>query len=340
MGFKPNIKEYDEDDWADKSYGIGWAGKDTFLDNPRCLLKGLINDPASGFAITNAHGQIELNVTAMAETLEKCNKLCRNIAFASMCTPGQLPRITEFADYRLLNGLIRDRNFFRDGDDIWLVNRRTKTETQVGRESFIPTKCYPRLSRLLETYFLVIRPLEKELAYHVYGKESLQIYSEYMWVQGGKKMSARSIYKEFRKFLGKYCKVDVGIKVYRQLCVEIGRVFLGSEYEIVEEGLDLLSAQRGHSLRVEQLQYAPEVNHLPAMSSDRLLRYGRVSEAWWGVGGFAESPPLLPLRQRIKTVGKAQDELLEMIKTLRMEIQELRDDLARIEEQQHRHNAY
>lgn len=36
MGFKPNIKEYDEDDWADKSYGIGWAGKDKFLDNPRC----------------------------------------------------------------------------------------------------------------------------------------------------------------------------------------------------------------------------------------------------------------------------------------------------------------
>lgn len=253
MGFKPKIKEYDKDDWADKSYGIGWAGKDTFLDNPQCLLKALINDPNSRYAIINAHGRIELNVTAMAKTLEKCDKLCLNIAFACLCTPGQLPHITEFGDYRLLNGLIHGRNLFCDGDDIWLVNRRTKTEMQVGQESFILTKCYPRLSRLLEQYFLIIRPLEKELAYHIYGKESLQVYSEYMWVQEGKKMAARSIYKEFRKFPNKYCKVDAGIKVYRQLCVEIGRVFLGSEYEIVAEGLELLSAQRGHSLQVEQV---------------------------------------------------------------------------------------
>jgi len=154
-----------------------------------------------------------------------------------------------------------------------------------------------------------------------------------MWVQEGKKMTARSMYKEFRKFLDKYCKVDVGIKVYRQLCVEIGRVFLGSEYEVVEEGLELLSAQRAHSLRVEQVQYAPEVNHLPAMSSDRLLRFGRISEAWWGVGGFADSPPLLPLRQRVKTVGKAQEELLEIIISFRTEIQDLRNELVRMERQ-------
>jgi len=335
MGFKPKIQEYDEDDWAEKTLGVGWAGKDAFLDNLRCLLKELINDPASGFAITNVRGQFELNVTAMAETLEKCNKLCHKIAFSCICTPGQLPRISEFVDYRLINGLIRGRNLFRDGEDVWLVNRRTKTETQVGRETFIPTKCYPRLSRLLEQYFLVIRPLEKELAYHVYGKESSQLYSDYMWVQEGKKMTARSMYKEFRKFLAKYCKVDAGIKVYRQLCVEIGRTFLGSEYEIVEGGLELLSAQRGHSLRVEQVQYAPEVNHLPAMSSDRLLGYGRVSEAWWGVGGFADTPPLLPLRQRVKTIGKVQDELLGTINAFRTEIQELRDELARIEEQRY-----
>ena len=33
MGIKPNIKEYDEDDWANNASGVGWAKKDTFFDN-------------------------------------------------------------------------------------------------------------------------------------------------------------------------------------------------------------------------------------------------------------------------------------------------------------------
>ena len=146
-----------------------------------------------------------------------------------------------------------------------------------------------------------------------------------MWVQDCEKMTAKSMYKEFQQFLNEYCKVDAGIMVYRQLCVEIGRTYLGSEFEIVED--DLLSAQRGHSLQVEQVQYAPEVNHLPAMSSDLLLRFGRISEAWWGVGGFSDAPPLLPIRQRVKTIGKAQYELLGIIKELKTDIQELRDEM-------------
>ena len=123
MGFKPEIEGHKEDDWADKTLSIGWAANDGFLNNPRCLLKGLIDDPPSGFAIVNAHGRIELNITAMARMLKRCNKLCRDIALSCICTPGQLPRISEFVDYRLRNGIMRGHNLFCDGDDIWHVNR-------------------------------------------------------------------------------------------------------------------------------------------------------------------------------------------------------------------------
>ena len=337
MGIKPTIKEYDEDDWADDTFGVGWARKDTFLNNQRCLFKELINNPSSGFAFINSSGGIELNIRpAMTEMLKKCNQLGLNIALLCICTPGQPPRISEFVDYRLVNGTMRGRNLFHDGNDIWLVNRRTKTETQVGHETFIPTKCYPRLSKLLEQYFLVIRPLEQELAYHVYGKQCSQIYSEYMWVKEGNKMTSKSMYKDLKVFLTKYCNVDGGIQIYRQLCVEIGRVFLGSEFEIF--GDELLSAQRGHSLRVERGQYAHETHHLPAMSSDLLLQYGRISEAWWGVLGLnSEIPPLLPLRQRNRSMANARDELLAIIEPLRTDIKELHMELARMKEESFHH---
>ena len=97
--------------------------------------------------------------------------------------------------------------------------------------------------------------------------------------------------------------------------------------------MELLAAQRGHSLRVERAQDAPEAHHLPAMSSDRLLQYGRISEAWWGVLGFIPGmPPLLLLRQCVKSMAKTQDVLLAAIKPLTTEIQELRKELARMKE--------
>jgi hypothetical protein len=143
-------------------------------------------------------------------------------------------------------------------------------------------------------------------------------------VREGKKTTPRSMYKEVKEFLKDYCKVDAGIKVYRQICVEIGRTFIGSEFDIVEGGLEALSAQRGYSLWTEQVQYAPEVHHLPAMSSDLLLRFGRISEVWWEVLGLKpDTPPLLSLQHRVKTVAKAQGDLLLVIDQLRSELQEM-----------------
>ena len=107
------MKEYKEDDWADKTHGVGWAGKDQFLDNPQCVFKALINDPCSGFATINAHGGVVLNMTAMSEMLDRCNKLCLKIALLCLFTAGQAAHIKEFIDYRLVNGMMRGRNFFR-----------------------------------------------------------------------------------------------------------------------------------------------------------------------------------------------------------------------------------
>src|SRR5204863_4209330 len=88
---------------------------------------------------------------------------------------------------------------------------------------------------------------------------------------------------------------DVGGHDYRQLTVEIARVFLGSANEMEDEEEDLLAMQRGHSLSRARQSYAAEIGHLSCMSSDQLLRYGRISEGWWEVAGFRPGfPPMLP----------------------------------------------
>ena len=84
------------------------------------------------------------------------------------------------------------------------------------------------------------------------------------------------MYKAFWGFLNDYCKVDAGIKIYCQLHVEVGWTFLGSEFEVVEDRLELIAVQGGHSPKIEKVHYAPEVNHLQAISSCSLEEFQRL----------------------------------------------------------------
>ena len=219
-------------------------------------------------------------------------------------TPGQTPRVEEFLEAKYANST-KPRTVFRDERDIWIVTRRVKTTNQIHKESFLPMKCPPRLTKFLEKYLLLVRPIESQLISIAKGggEEGLSayhLYKEYLWTRQGARMKAEKWYDVIKSFLSSYCKIDTGVHDYRQLAVEIGRVFIGSEAVVDEEREDVIAEQAGHKAGMARVKYAAEVGHLPAMSSDLLLRYGRVSELWWEVTGFMPNmPPMLPLRTRI-----------------------------------------
>src|ERR1700678_3284575 len=123
--------------------------------------------------------------------------------------------------------------------------------------------------------------------------------TEFMGTKDCKPISPDGMRKAILEFTTKYCDSSIGTQEYRQICVEIGRVFLGSEFEIREEDMDALASQAGHLIDMTRLRYAPKVGKIPSMSSDLLGRFARVSEAWWQVAGFRPGhPPMLPLRAR------------------------------------------
>ena len=125
------------------------------------------------------------------------------------------------------------------------------------------------------------------------------MFTEYMWTKDCKPISSEAMRKVILQFTTAYFDAPIGTQEYRQICVEIGRVFLGSEFEIRQEDMDVLASQAGHSVDMTRLRYAPEVGKIPSMSSDLLGRFARVSEAWWHVAGFRPGyAPLLPLHAR------------------------------------------
>jgi hypothetical protein len=296
--FGLHIPDVVPDDWTETARGYGWVHNADFLEDPDALLKTLMVDPKLQLAFLRrtADGDVlEFNHGALWQIMDKCAKINRLLALLAFFTPGQTPRITEFGAHKHTNST---RTVFRSQKDVWLVTRRKKSETLTQKETFLPIKCHPLLSECLEKYLLLIRPVEMQLALQLRGEEAYLLYSEYLWMTNCRRTTPKEMYKFIRQFLKDNCNFSGGVQEYRQVAVEIARIYLGPRAGVDPNELDPVANQRGHSANVARRYYAVEANHLPGMSSDLLKEYGSASEAWWGVTGFnCGSPPSLPLQE-------------------------------------------
>ncbi|KIJ39980.1 hypothetical protein M422DRAFT_257290 [Sphaerobolus stellatus SS14] len=140
-----------------------------------------------------------------------------------------------------------------DGQGIWTADRRLKTEGITDTDSFIPAKCPPQLSRILERYILLVRPFETTLVQIVHGQTdpgAVQLTSQFLCIQEGQKVSETTVSCWIKDFFKEHCHVSVGSRQYRQVAIEIIKVFLGSEHLVNEKQFDTLARQFGHLLAV------------------------------------------------------------------------------------------
>ena len=291
------------DDWANEARGYSWLSSGPFLPEPRALLQALMSENSLNLGYVENDTFI-FNTAAVWKLFERFSNINKLLSLALFFIPGQSPRVAEFVDQKHRNST-RGRNLFRDEESFTVVIRRGKTENAMGLETFQPSKVPPRLCRLLERVFCILRPIEEDLAFFLKGVEARNLYSEYMWVQNCTRVLEEQMCKDIGWFMRTYCSADIGPRKWRQINVEIARIYMGSEFEINEYTLDAISSQRGHTEGTAHTRYAAEEGNL--MSSDLLLRYDRVSEMWWEVQGLRPNhPPMLPLRLRHQLAGPGQ----------------------------------
>ncbi len=269
---------------------------DSLVPKPNQLMAALLNTPGRALLRKDNAGGAVWNQAAVLEVLGIMREINHSLSLYSFITAGPDPRGAEFVEHKIRNSN-RPRTVFRSLKDLWLVTRRTKGEHNQGAESFIAMKCHPELTRLLEIYLLGIRPLEQILARVAWNEETALLYSEYLWLDMGKVMTADTFSELLSTFMQQKAGVrDCGLRNFRQLTVEMGRVYLGSEFQLAMEGEDAFAELRGHTTRVERAHYAPEAGHLPSLTSDTVLRFGFASDAWARMMGcFPEYPPMVPL---------------------------------------------
>ncbi len=290
-----------EDNWTEEDYGYSWLEKSSsFVSDEWGLLQRMLSDSSLALATITPGGTFIWNRLALSKFLLRSNMFMWKLGFFGFATNGQVPRVAEYVEHKIRNSH-RPRTIFCSGSDIWMTIRRSKYENLVKSSDFRPIKCHPLFTSLLQRYLLLVRPLEVIFGSVLYGPSIAQDYRQFLFMNLGQRLDSDRYLQFIQSTTQKYFKAEIGAREYRQLTVEIARVFIGSEFDIDSDDMAILALQRGHSLSTARRHYAPEDNHLPSMSSDRLLEFGHVSEAWWEVTGFRPGyPPLLPLRQRLQ----------------------------------------
>jgi hypothetical protein len=306
-----NIPDIVADDMTVSDRGYSWLDNGQFV-RPRALLEILINQLGDELCVSTPGGLV-FNPATMLRFMGKAGLLQDDLAVLCDCLPGQSSRATEFIESKIRNSN-RPRNFFKHHGSDWLIIRRLKTENLVRKEVFIPKKIPPELQELLDFYLLVIRTVEIDFAYKLWGIEAAALYHEFLFVQSGKRTTAGQHSQNFVNKSGLYFGTELNVRQYRQMEIAIAKAYLGSEYELYEEDMneeeeDAIAAQSGHGPRTRRTQYALEHGMLPSLTTDLLLRFGHVSEWWWRLVRFYPGAgPLLPLGRRRKIREDARQE--------------------------------
>ncbi|KAG6848431.1 hypothetical protein H0H93_000226 [Arthromyces matolae] len=288
------------DDMANNNFGYSWLETAAQHIHPHTLLKHLMACPDVAPCTLTQSGELQWNTHRQIAFVKKSAQIVELLAALHHTVPGQPCRIAELCDFRIRNGL-RGRNIFRSHDADWFVTRRVKSETLVQHEEFVPVKLPPEFTSLLHRYLLLIRPVEILFARIIWNDSVANLYNEYLYVKNGKRLMEDVFYGEFKNITEKYFQVRIGARGYRQMVITLARAYLGSEYEldVEEEQTDSLIEQRNHGAAADRRCYGIQSQYLHTISSDVMFRFGRISEYWWRLTGFAPGlPPLLPLDKR------------------------------------------
>lgn len=313
MGLEPTltIPDFVADDMSNASRGYSWLNNPGMVKD-RVLLEHLIATSSEHVCFMPPNtSEVQFNIPFIKKFMARAASFNGQLALLCQMVAGQPTRITEFVEAKIRNS-VRPRELFRAGNCLWLVTRRVKSENIKNKESFIPRKLPPRIQFLADVYLLVVRPLEVDFSLALWDLETATLYYEFFFVAMGERLDPRKFQRLLKAASSKYFGCEVGPREYRQLIVAAARVYLGSEYTILEEDeeeaeFDALAEQAGHTAMLRRKHYAVEIGMLPALSSDLLDRFGRVSEWWWRLVRFhPDAAPLLPLNQRqtLRNVGQ------------------------------------
>lgn len=287
---KTNIPSQLTEDFTNDNIGHSWLHPTKYTTQPLPLLEHLLANSSTAPARVDPSGLLQWVPSRVAKYRRLFDDINELLSVLCFIIPAPPPRGTEYMDTRISNGQI-SRNVFKNFGT-WFVHRMVKTTTLTGSLSWIPVLCPDKLGSLVDRYLLLVRPVECIFTEVLSGRESLEIYKEFLWVQNGNRVTSPM----FSQILGvktrDYMGATLTLRPWRHIAISIMREFIPAHSGGNQIG-DLLS---NHSTHQAQKTYAREVTQLPFLTSDVLLQSRELCSTWHDVLGFGRNPSPIPMR--------------------------------------------
>ena len=283
-----------KDDMSDSSIGYSWLDNAHFMEEEDALLKLLINDPNFKLAELDRSQNFCWNHVRAHSLMMKLTQINRLLNVLLHIIPDQPARGTEHVEIKIRNNL-RHRNVFWHDDRLWIVTQYTKTTNLTGHDSFLPMMLPRRLSRILERYLIVYRPLEKVLGNVLYGKNAMQNYHEFLFVEMGDTVSSPSFSNTLKKLCKSYMGVEFTLGPMRHSMIAIKREHILPMYwlSVMDED-EIGDTLSGHSSEMARTHYAVQSGSHPTNPGDTFQVCGTFCGEWhnvlsWGEGAVPKA---------------------------------------------------
>ena len=254
------------------------------------LLEHLLLDTRNPIAKVALDNALEWQTARIIQLRAIFDEINRDLAVLCFMLPAPPPRGTEFTSIRIRNSQL-PRNLFKDFGS-WFIYRRVKTTNLAGKLSWVPALLPEKLSKLLDRYLVLIRPVESIFAQVLDDSEGCAIYQEYLWVQSGKQMTSKDFSQILSNSTRNFMGCQLSLKTWRHIAIAIIREFnpprLGQN-----KISDLLS---NHSTHQAQKTYARETTQLPFLTTDMMLESRDACTFWHDTLGFGKQKPPIPFR--------------------------------------------
>jgi hypothetical protein len=283
------------DNMSDTTMGYSWLNNAKFTEEDNPLMKRYLSDPDSPIGYQGPDSHFHFHVDRIMPIMEDMAQINKLHCYLSNQVNSQAIRGTSLADLRLKNAH-RRRNHHKANGETHHIIQYTKTTNNREMDIYLPVLMNPAMRRLDDMYLILLRPLEKQLAFALWGEDAKMAYEEFMYVQMGQRVDEKMVYKQFPNLCKKYFGVELNLSDYRDWAIGVMREYVPPEYRLGSKGDMVGDLMAQHGSRVAEHFYALLEGGLPYITTEATWQNDQFCHFWHNISGFGSHPPPLPLK--------------------------------------------
>ena len=283
------------DDMSNTTMGYSWLNNAKFTEEDNPLMKRYLSDPDSPIGYQGPDGHFHFHVDRIMPIMQDMAQINKLHCYLSNQVNSQAIRGTSLADLRLKNAH-RRRNHHKANGETHHIIQYTKTTNNREMDIYLPVLMNPAMRRLDDMYLILLRPLEKQLAFALWGENAKMAYEEFMYVQMGQRVDEKMVYKQFPNLCKKYFGVELNLSDYRDWAIGVMREYVPPEYRLGSKGDMVGDLMAQHGSWIAEHFYALLEGGLPYITTEATWQNDQFCHFWHDISGFGSNLPPLPLK--------------------------------------------